>query len=140
MPTDSFTIAAAQVAYMRRNGFTPDECAQAIGWYVPPGLIGWDDIAEAFGHVASEMRETLVKRALSECPKTATGGVLETPRPADPDGSGLVKAGHGRLKTLERFKDRGSAFEIQACRNRHARFRLRLIPSAMPRPTEWGVH
>jgi hypothetical protein len=140
MPTDSFSVAAAQVAYMRAAGFTPDECAQAVGWYVPAGLVGWDDIAEAFGHIAAEMRETLVKRALLECPKTATGGVFPAPRPADPDGSELAKAGIGRLKTSERFKDRGSAFEIQVCRNRHARFRLRMIPSAMPRPYQRGVH
>jgi hypothetical protein len=134
------SIAVAQVRYMRRVGFTPDTAAQAVGWNVPAGVIGWDDITEAFAQVAAEMLETLANRALSGCPKTATGAVLAAPRPAGPSTDGLVKAGYGRLKTFDGFKDWRSAAEFQACRQRHAR--IRAVPSLMdmPRPTKRGVH
>lgn len=140
MPSDPASIAAAQVRYMRRVGFTPDQCAEAIGWTVPPGVIGWDDIAEAFAHIAQEMRETLVRRALLECPKATTGGVRPTPRPADPDGSGLVKAESARLKSFARIKDRTDTPEIQARLYRPARIRPRMSLMGRPRLTERGVH
>ena len=138
-PDTPESVAAAQVRHMRRVGYTPDRAAAAIGWAVPAGVIGWDDITEAFVQIAREMRETLVRRALLECPKTATGAVLQVPRPADPVGIGLVKAGYGRLKTLARFKDRTDTPEIQARLYRAARIRARMIPMGIPRLTERGV-
>lgn len=140
MPSDPASIAAAQVRYMRRVGFTPDQCAEAIGWTVPPGVIGWDDIAEAFAHIAQEMRETLVRRALLECPKATTGAVLQVPPPAGPSTDGLDKAGYGRLKTLDGFEDKTAIAGFKGGFRKPAR--IRAVPSLMdmPRPNHRGVH
>lgn len=140
MPSDPASIAAAQVRYMRRVGFTPDQCAEAIGWTVPPGVIGWDDIAEAFAHIAQEMRETLVRRALLECPKATTGGVRPTPRPADPDSFGLDKAEGARLKAFDGFEDKTTLAGFKGGFPKPARIRAYGNRLDTPRPTKWGVH